>query len=160
MSRHIINLVPEDKYRRETYGIPLVSETQHDFAGRGIHNRHHRHSLDVWDNIVRPDPNGSGQMIDPHGQVTSERYSYSFSPHANVISAHRGAQPVMGSELRLGDVVILQVHGYEIGLFQVRARALHNPHLVRIDEASSASRQHFIETGDYLTPDEVAEYAS
>lgn len=152
MTTHTIALVPADDYRRETYGVLLTSATQHDFTGRGIHNPHHRHTLDVWE--CRPANDGSGSLRDPRGGNTSEPYAYLFSPHANVISAHPGKPVAMGPALRLGDVVRLTVHGFYLGEIQIRAKSLDNPHGVLVDTASSASRQHFIETGFYLRPGE------
>lgn len=134
-TRRHIELVPEGEYRRETYSIPLVSATVHDFVGRGIHNPHHRHQLSVWDNARRSGlPNGT-PFVDPQGDPTGDRYSYLWTPHANVISAHpalRDNDPV-GPALQLGEVVVLTIHGYELGEFEIRANSLRNPHMVRVE---------------------------
>lgn len=158
MTTYTLDLVAADDYRRATYGVVLTSATQHDFTGRGIHNRHHRHSLDVWAN--KPADDDSGRLKDPRGGLTDEPYSFLWSPHAIVISAHGGVNPAMGPTLMLGDVLVLNVHGYVIGEIQCRARAHDNPHGVLVDTADPISRQHYIDTGLYLTPAEVQEARS
>jgi hypothetical protein len=159
MAEHTVDLVPAGAYWRDAYGILLESETMHDFTGRGIHNPHHRHTLQVWEN--KPANDGSGLLKSPDGSGnTSEPYTFLWSPSANVISAHPGEPVKQGPTLALGDVVTLKVHGYVIGQIQCRARSLHNPHGVLVDTASSASRQHFIDTGRYLTPAEAQEATS
>ena len=152
--RITVNLVPGEPYYRDAYGIILKSETEHVFAGRGVHNNGLDHVLQVWDNTVRPAKDGSGQMTDPSGFRTTERYSFLWSAQATVIALHPQARAPRGESLTLGDLVVLQISGYEIGEFQCRAHSLHNPHLVRVDTASSASRQHYIDTGEYLSPGE------
>jgi hypothetical protein len=152
--RITVNLVPGEAYYRDAYGIVLKSETEHVFAGRGIHNNGLGHVLQVWDNSVRPSQDGSGQLVDPSGNATSERYSYLWSAQASVIALHPQARDPRGESLTLGDLVVLQISGYEIGEFQCRARSLHNPHMVKVDTSSSASRQHYIDTGEYLAVEE------
>lgn len=143
-----INLTAGNEYRRNNYGILLVSETVHDIVGPRVHNPYSAHRLDVWEN--RPSVAHPGIVVDPRGKQTTEPYTYLLSAQATVISAHRTAQPVEGPELCLGQVVVLKVHGYSLGHFQIRALPLHDPHLVKIDHESSASVQHYIDTGDYL----------
>jgi len=155
MTTYSLDLVPASDYDRASYGILLTSATQHDFTGRGIHNPHHRHTLQVWDNSRRPNREAEGAAgqayLDPQHQPTDQRYSFRWSPHANVISLHQvDVLPAVGPTLRLGDVLTLNIHGYVIGEIQCRARSLQNPHGVLVDTASSASRQHFIETGEYI----------
>lgn len=127
----VVYVQPGDDYNRKEYGIVLKSATQHDFAGGGIHNRHHPHVLQVWDNAAREQEDGT--YLDPYHRPTDERYSYEWSPQAVVISAHRGEpRPEEGDTLRLQDVVELRIagSGYVLGQFRVVARPLHNPHMV------------------------------
>jgi hypothetical protein len=134
MTTTTVNLVPASKYERETYGILLVSETEHDFVGRGIHNRHHGHILQVWENKPLYIGDEAERFYrDPRGGTTPERFSYLWSPQAVVISAHPGKNVEQGEPLALGDTVTVAVHGYPLGDFTVAARSLHNPHLERIE---------------------------
>jgi hypothetical protein len=150
---HIIDLVEADS---NDYGILLQSKTVHRFVGKGVHNPSFDHLLQVWQN--RPSrARGAdlNRVVDPHGRPTNEFYSYMFSAIPSVISlVPRGPQPEHGVTLELGAVVTLRIHGYVIGIFQVRAQVAHDPHLVLIDMESSASRQHYIDTGYYLSPGE------
>lgn len=159
MKTHFLSLVAADQYRRDNYGVLLTSELQVRFVGRGIHNPHHLHSLDVWSNKVRQDYSGQAEAYkDPMGHLTADRESFLFSPHANVISSRPGKPAEVAPEaFEIGDVVVLDVHGYPIGAFEVEARRGYNPHLVRVDIESSASVQHFIETGHYLRPGDAIE---
>jgi hypothetical protein len=118
-----INLVAADRDKRDFYGIILVSETEHRFTGRGIHNPHHSHVLQVWDT--------QGRATDPMGNLPTTRYYYLWAPRANVISAHPGANAPQGETLHLGDLVTLEVAGYEIGEFEIGAQPHHNPHLIQ-----------------------------
>jgi len=152
--RSTINLVPGEAYYRDAYGIILTSETEHVFAGRGVHNNGLNHVLQVWDNAARPSQDGSGLLVDPTGKSTAERYSFLWSAQASVISSTPQARAPRGESLTLGDLVVLQISGFEIGTFQCRAQSLHNPHLVKVDTVSSASRQHYIETGEYIAVEE------
>lgn len=158
--RIVINLDPADAYRRENYGVLLTSQTTHRFTGRGIHNPSFSHCLDVWTNKVHPDPelrSSAKPYRDPHGHSTDQGFSFLWSAQASVISLSPIARAPEGVTLQLGVVVTPLVHGYPLGDFQIRARRGYDPHLVQVDTASSASCQHFIDTGDYLTPEEVAE---
>lgn len=150
-----IDLIEADA-NRQSYGILMVSATDHDFTGRGIHNRHHTHTLQVWQNKANPGAEGGARcFMSPHGTPTSDRYSFEWSPNATVIALRQiGPRPTIGEALQLGDVVDLRVHGYSLGTFQCRARPLHNPHMVKVDTSSSASRQHYIDTGEYLAIEE------
>lgn len=149
---HEINLIPTDAYRRDTYGVILESESRHTVTGRGVHNPGYDHRIDVWEN--RPARDGSGGLVDPHGKRTEDTYSYLLKACATVITARREVRPPQGPTLKIGDVVRLKISGYSIGEYQIRAKMLHDPHLTLVDTASSASRQHFIDTGEYLAPGE------
>lgn len=151
MTKHItVDLVEADA-NRKSYGILMVSATDHDFTGRGIHNRHHTHTLQVWENRLEFADGRAACYLDPQGLPSEERYSFLWSPNATVIALRQvGPVRTIGQSLALGDVVTLKVHGYDLGDFQCRARSLHNPHMVKVDTAGSASRQHYIDTGDYL----------
>lgn len=133
MTVHTINLGPEASSRREAYGVLLTSETRHTVtsgAGKRVHNPHHPHRLDVWENRVEVP--GSGVFTDPSNRPTSERYSYLLSPLAVVISASHQSRAPEGPTIAIGDRVELKVHGYSLGLFRVDARPLHDPHLTPI----------------------------
>jgi len=149
-----VDLVEGDPYYRDSYGIVLVSETQHTFAGRGVHNQGLRHVLQVWDNTVRPAKDGSGLLIGPRGENTSDRYSFRWSPQMTIIALQPHPQGTQGPALTLGDLVTLRILGFEIGTFQCRAKPFDNPHMVKVDTSSSASRQHYIDTGEYLAVEE------
>jgi len=125
-----IALVPTSDYRRDTYGVVLTSATEHYFAGSRVHNPHHAHRLDVWDNALRRFPDGT--YTDPNGHTTTQRYSYDWSPQATVISAHRVDAATRGETLHVGEVVELTIHGYSIGHFAIGAAPLHDPHLTPV----------------------------
>lgn len=154
--KHItIALQPAEAYYL-SYGILLESTTHHMFSGLGVHNPSFDHRLQVWQN--RPANDGSGRLRDPHGRTTDQAYSYLWTAVPSVIATQTEVPRSRGVSLEIGDVVDLQIHGYVIGTFQVRSRTAYDPHLVLVDTASSASRQHYIETGCYLTPDELKEF--
>lgn len=157
MSKHVtIHLQPADANSR-SYGILMESTTRHAFGGRGIHNPSFDHRLDVWVNRRRDDYAGQAEAFrDPQGRMTAEPYSYLWKPEAVVIGLNPAPRPERGLGLALGDVVTLLIHGYSLGDFQIRARRTYDPHMVPVDTSSSASRQHYIETGDYLSPGEEA----
>jgi hypothetical protein len=129
-----VDLLPAGDYRRDQYGVLLVSHTEHDVKGRGVHNPHHPHQIEVWEN--RPgkfrgaDPDVLVSPVD--NQPTDEQYTVLLSPRAVVISAHPGEQTPQGATLYLGDVVELAIHGYVIGTYRIDARPHHNPHLTRV----------------------------
>lgn len=136
-----IELAPATEYRRDTYGVMLTSATVHMFTGTRVHNPHHTHTLDVWDNSVRtivgehPDCGADCQgptYVDPSGQNTTERYSYVFNPNATVLSAHPGTPTPYGAELSIGDTVELTLHGVVIATIVIAAKSLDNPHGVRV----------------------------
>ena len=145
-----IDLTRAAEHRREHYGILLTGRTEHRFVGPGIHNPHHRHQLDVWEN--RPEfADGRAECyLDPKGKPTANRYSFLFSAQASVISATPVAVPDVGEDLSLGEPVQLTIEGFSIGWFQIKAERYHDPHLVPVDVSTSASRQYYIDTGDYL----------
>jgi len=152
--RITVNLVAETStYYRDQYGILLVSETEHVFSGPGIHNQGTPHVLQVWDNTARP-AKGLGKLVSPTGDLTSERYSFLWSPQVTIIAIQPQESRPRRESLTLGDLVVLEILGFEIGEFQVRARSLHNPHMVKVDTSSSASRQHYIDTGEYIAVEE------
>lgn len=125
MSFHVINLVPADDYRRDSYGILLESETVHRFTGRGIHNPSFDHKLEVWENRRRA---SDDKVIDPNGVPSSERYSYRFAALPTVISAHPGEPVKHGDVLQIGDLVEIRISGYAVGLLRIEAKPYHNPH--------------------------------
>lgn len=131
MAVHRVEMKPASTYRSREYGVLLESVTRHDMTGPGVHNRHHPHSIQVWENRVR-----DGVLTDPHGKPTSERYSVLTSAHAVVITAHREERPPQGPMLQVGDTVILHVNGFEIGQYEVTAKALHDPVLVKVEEVT------------------------
>jgi hypothetical protein len=148
-----IDLTRESDDRRDSYGILLTSKEVFTMVGSGIHNPHHDHSLDVWENKIRPDYEGQElAYVDPRGKHTDASHSFLFSALATVISNERGARTRRRADRAYspGDILRLTIEGFPIGWFQVRARPLDNPYLVPVDVATSASRQFFVETGDYL----------
>lgn len=122
-----------ESYRNATYGIVLQSVTEHVFDGRGIHNRHFRHLLQVWDNIDREQEDGT--YMDPMLEPTTERYSYMWSAQAGVISSAPIMSRALGESLHLGDSVELRLEdsGYVIGTFKIHAKPHHDPHMVKYD---------------------------
>lgn len=157
MKRITVDLKDAGDYRRDNYGVLMESVTRHTVTGKGVHNRGYNHRVDIWEN--RPsrardaDPS---VIVDPHGNPTAERYSYLLKAEAGVIAAHPYEREPQGADLAPGDVLTLRIYGYDLGDFQIRVtRAFHDPELVLVDTASSASVQHYIDTGDYLTPAEA-----
>lgn len=150
-----IDLRREGDYRRDTYGVLLTSKTRHRVTGRGVHNPHHDHTLDVWENKMRDDYEGQAEAYkDPRGGTTERRYSFLLSPHANVISARPlPEETTLGDPIEMGGVVQVSIEGFGIGWFQVMAKPLQNPHLIPVDIATSASRQFYIDSGEYLERD-------
>lgn len=136
MAHHRIRLIAAEKVDSHDYGIVYKSETGHDFTGPNIHNRHHRHVLQVWLNSVKPD---ALTLTDPNGQPTTHELSFLWAAQASVISAHPGLrdETPRGATLHLRDTVELFTSFFpgsprSLGLFRIEARPLHNPHLVRI----------------------------
>lgn len=150
-----IDLRRESDYRRDTYGVLLTSKTRHRVTGRGVHNPHHDHTLDVWENKMRDDYAGQAEAYkDPRGGFTEARYSFLLSPHANVIALNPIDDGLeQGDDIALRDIVQVTIEGFSIGWFQVFAKPLQNPHLVPVDISTSASRQFFIDSGEYLERD-------
>lgn len=149
----IIDLRRESDYRRDSYGILLTSKTRHRIPG--AYNANHDHTLDVWENKVRDDYEGQAEVYkDPRGGFTERRYSFLLAPHANVIALHPLAEDTaLGDDLELGGVVQVTIEGFSIGWFQVMAKRFHNPVLIPVDISTSASRQHYIDSGEYLERD-------
>lgn len=131
---HTIALVPEQPYRRDQYGVLLVSETVHTILGRGVHNRGFAHEIAVWEN--RPSKARDADpsvLVTPHGQPTEERYTILTSAQATVISATRDPnEREHGEALAIGEIVELTIHGYAIGQFTITAGNLRDPHLVPV----------------------------
>jgi hypothetical protein len=130
----VIDLADAGDYRRDSYGLLMESTTAHMIAGRDVHNRGFRHLIQVWEN--RPskargaDPD---QLVTPHGDPTTERYSVTTSPQATIISARPDPTRVPdGPALAIDQEVELRVHGYSIGVFAIRSKFLHNPVLERV----------------------------
>ena len=144
-----IDLRREGDYRRDNYGVLLTSKTRHRVTGRGVHKPHHDHTLDVWENKMRDDYEGQAEAYkDPRGGFTEHRYSFLLSPHANVIALNPIDDGLTeGETITLGEIVQVSIEGFGIGWFQVFARPLHDPHLVPVDIATSARRQHYIDSG-------------
>lgn len=128
-----IELGPSTDYRRAAYGIVLESVTVHTISGPGVHNRHHAHKIEVWENrpskVAGADPD---QLVDPHGQPTEAPYTVITAAQASVISAHPIARDPYGAALAIGDVVVLTLHGYRIGIYTITAGRLADPHLVPV----------------------------
>lgn len=149
-----IDLTREQDYRRDNYGVLLTSKSRYDVVGKGVHNPHHRHSIDVWENQMRDDYEGQAEAYkDPMGRPTVDRYSFLLSPHASVISDRPTDRAPDGGAIEMGGLVQLKIEGFGIGWFQVMHRPSHDPHLVPVDIATSASRQFYIDSGEYLERD-------
>lgn len=132
MTTHRINLRPDADDRRDSYGVLLVSEQVHRVTGRGVHNPHHNHEIQVWEN--RPSKARGADpdvKVTPYGDPTEEDYTFTTSAQATVISAHRlGNERTEGDTLAIGDVLELAVNGYVLGRFVLTAKSLHDPILV------------------------------
>lgn len=151
-----IDLTRESDDRRDSYGVLLTSKEVFSVVGSGVHNPHHDHSVDVWENKIRPDYEGQElAYVDPRGKHTSTSHSFLMAPLPSVIAlqADPTARRRASEALSLGDIVRLTVEGFPIGWFQVRARPLDNPYLVPVDIATNASQNYFVETGEYLERD-------
>lgn len=147
-----IDLRRESDYRRESYGVLLTSRTRHRVTGRGVHNPHHDHVVDVWENKMRDDYEGQAEAYkDPRGGFTERPYSFLLSPQASVIALNPIDDGLtQGDDLELGGIVRLTIEGFPIGWFQIMTERLQNPHLVPVDVETSASRQFYIDSGEYL----------
>lgn len=143
-----IDLTRAAEHRREHYGVLLSSRTVHIMEG--VHNSGYRHQLDVWENRIEFADGREKCYLDPMGRATASRYSFLLAAQASVISLVQLAGPEQGENLTVGDVVNLTIEGFSIGWFQIMARPLHDPHLIPVDISTSASRQHYIDTGEYL----------
>lgn len=119
----VIDLIPTGDYRRNTYGVILQSKTVHQITGRGVHNRHFDHRLDVWMNA-----NG----IDPKGKPTTEDLSFLWSAQPSVISTQRLAGPEQGEVLALEEVVVLRIGERELGRYRITHQMHHDPHMVKV----------------------------
>lgn len=130
-----IDLKPDTDYRRDNYGVLLVSETLHTMSGRGVHNRSFNHEIEVWEN--RPAKwNGADpdQLVTPHGEPTEERYTFLTKAVPTVITAWPEERQEQGPGLAVGDQVELYVHGLSIGTFTVTAGVLRDPILLKADQ--------------------------
>lgn len=138
--------------RRDNYGILLTSDTRHRVTGHGVHNPDHDHVVYVWENKIRDDYEGQAAAYrDPRGGFTERPYSFLLRPRANVIALNPIDDGLrQGPDLWLGGIVRLTIEGFPIGWFQVMAEPLHDPHLVPVDIETSASRQFYLDSGEYL----------
>lgn len=134
-----IELRPTEARRRDSYGIVLESVTAHDVVGHLVHNPHHRHVVQVWENREREDRPGVRQ--DPHGRPTTARYSYLLSAVPTVIAAvpymqqEQGPmQQEQGPTLPLESEVELSVNGYVLGVFDILGRRMGDPILTRVSD--------------------------
>ena len=148
-----IDLRREGDYRRETYGVLLTSKTRHRIPGS--YNANHDHVLDVWENKVRDDYEGQADTYkDPRGGFTHRRYSFLLAPGANVIALNPLPEDTTrGDDIELNGVVQVTIEGFSIGWFQVMGKRFNNPFLIPVDISTSASRQYYIDTGEYLERD-------
>lgn len=133
-----INLRPTATYRRDNYGVLLESETVHDMTGSGLHNRHHPHRIEVWENrpskVHGADPD---VLVTPHGDPTEERYTILTSAQAVVISDPPQQRDVEGPVLAVGSRVALAVNGFEIGEYVIHPAPLRDPVLLPLAEAAA-----------------------
>lgn len=118
---HTIAMKPASDYRRSNYGVLLESETRHPVAGRGFHNPHHHHTIEVWENR---------RGTDPFGKPTDQAHTILMNAQASCISAHPQAPVSYGETLRVGDRVQLEVGGFPIGEYVIQAGYLRDPILL------------------------------
>lgn len=148
-----INLRPEASSRR-THGVLLTSETRHRVTGDGVHNRSHDHQVDVWQNALTFADGRERCYVDPSGNETARTYSFLLSARPTMIARHRlGDEVETGDPLETGGLVRLAIAGFGIGWFQIMAQPLRDPILVPVDISTSASRQFYIDSGEYLERD-------
>ncbi len=129
MPRKTISMITAAQWCTENYGVLLVSETYHDVTGRGVHNRHFPHKVEVW-------ANRGG--TDPHGHQTDAPYSVLLSAKSIAIVANpnmRDKTPY-GESLVIGDEVDLAINGYVFGTYRVTAQLLSDPVLVPVADES------------------------
>lgn len=145
----IIDVIETEQDRRDFYGITHVSATVHDVTGPGVHNRHHPHKVQVWDNATRPRDETSesmkyhpqqhlrhlpGKYIDPNGRPTDDMVTFLLSAESVVISN----PPTIvryGTALAIGDEVRLRFPDGILSVpMTVTARSLRDPELVRTTE--------------------------
>lgn len=134
MLNHMIAMSPASDYRRDNYGVLLESDTIHTVTGAGVHNRHHGHVLEVWEN--RPSrANGADPavLVDPFGRPTEDRYTVILAAKATVIAARpTGDEKADGTVIALGDHVTLTVAGFPTHTYRVQAGRMTDPVAVRI----------------------------
>jgi hypothetical protein len=148
----IIVIGEADAYDREHYGITGRSVGTYYVTGPNVHNRHHAHQINVWDNTVRPNrtqgepvryvgnygmkSGGPGKYRDPNGNDTDAATSVLMSAQASVITAHAALRPTPAvGTLTVGDVVTLvDGVGRLIGTYRVTSKMLSDPYLAPIDE--------------------------
>jgi len=126
-----IEMTSADPYRLKNYGVLLESVARYSVAGRGFHNPHHNHTIEVWFNR-------EGQ--DPHGRPTpgDQPYTVLMSAKASVISTMKNTNVYGDETLHIGDAVDLYAGDYLIGKYVIEARPLCDPYLVpRVEEKSS-----------------------
>lgn len=124
MTMLTITLHPAEPHRAAEYGLLMESDTQHDVVGPYVHNRNHRHSIQVWENR-----NGT----DPSGRPATEPYSYRLSAQPTVIDLGQVKRDPVGPTLNVLDVVQLSIHGFVLGEFLIVSRDYADPILEPVD---------------------------
>ena len=142
MSDGTIILMPASEYRREHYGLMFESVLEYDVRGKGVHNRHHPHKVQMWENR----PNRDGVVVTPSGTPTDELHTFVLDAQSVVISSTPSALPpalLHGDDLAIGDVVTLVAVDDSVaddwkvqalGRFAIESRFLADPILIPLDD--------------------------
>lgn len=150
MTTHVIRMVAASENRR-SYGITHRSANVYQMTGRGLHNRHAPHRVQVWDNTGRPNTEpdrwndhsgkpGPGQYLDPFGKGTDSPVTVTTSAEATAITSNgtntgtvASGQVYASDALTVGDyAVLLYPDGSTSDPYQITAQFLADPRLVPV----------------------------
>lgn len=145
---------------RQVSASSVIGESVERFRvlGRGVHNPSFNHIVQVWSNGfhecsrycgVDGPCRRAGKMLDPRGRETQDDLSFLLAAVPSVISAHREKPFVTGPPVAVGQQIVLEGVAFWAA-FRVDVERLYDPHLTQLDSFSSVSRQHYIDTGEYL----------
>jgi hypothetical protein len=123
-----IKLRPASDYRRKEYGVLFESEGTYSVTGKGVHNRHFPHRVEIWTSRPSKVPAHEGAWRAPTGAlVDGPELSFVLNAESMAICANPAMNtPADVGALAIGDTVELE--GF--GRFVVTAKPLHDPTLI------------------------------
>jgi len=110
---------------RKDYGL-LYRSGKYRMHGRGLHNPHHPHVVEVWSNTGRPD--GFGGYIDPSGKSTTDEISVLISAKSVVIDGR--TRLTYEGDLTIGDEIEVDLTDGRTITGTIVARPLADPMLI------------------------------